>query len=164
MKAPYCDSNVHAAIGPRCSYNRHQGECIPCPFNAKCEQSVMECDVDHERVGELCLHKDDNPYVAKLVAFLYEVDQGMLSRRTFMDFGAKHTHQIRGDELLTILGAETTEEKTDAGEAFTTVLDEKHQTDRFCLANKFAAQNAKHFATWEEIVVTSLRLGPPAPT
>ena len=56
--------------------------------------------MDHERVGELCLHKDDNPYVAKLVAFLYEVDQGMLSRRTFMDFGAKHTHQIRGDELL----------------------------------------------------------------
>lgn len=42
----------------------------------------------------------ENPYVAKLVDFFMEMDRGFAHGRTFLDFGAHHSHRMTHKELL----------------------------------------------------------------
>ena len=42
----------------------------------------------------------ENPYTARLVDLMMEMDKGFLRGRTFLDFGAHHSHRMNGKELL----------------------------------------------------------------
>ena len=62
---------------------------------------LQRCKEGFEHVRpDLCLEVHENPYVAKLVDFLMEMDKGFTYGRSFKDFGAHHTHKINGKELL----------------------------------------------------------------
>lgn len=42
----------------------------------------------------------ENPYTARLVDLLMDMDKGFLRGRTFLDYGAHHSHRMNGKELL----------------------------------------------------------------
>ena len=50
--------------------------------------------------NNLCLEVHENPYTSKLVDQLMEMDKGILKGRTFLDYGAHHSHRMNGKELL----------------------------------------------------------------
>jgi len=61
----------------------------------------MTCNPDFVSVGgEVCLTTDDNPYIAKLLTFLLEVDEGIRWNKNFKHFGAAHPQKITAEEIL----------------------------------------------------------------
>jgi len=50
--------------------------------------------------NNICLEVNDNPYTSKLLDQLMEMDKGFLKGRTFLDYGAHHSHKMNGKELL----------------------------------------------------------------
>ena len=59
------------------------------------------CLSDYQDVGgQVCLASDDNPYIAKAVRFLLEVDEGIRWNQNFKHFGAAHPQKITAEEIL----------------------------------------------------------------
>lgn len=50
--------------------------------------------------NSLCVEKHGNPYVNRLVDSLMDMDRGFTHGRTFLDYGAHHSHRINGKELM----------------------------------------------------------------
>ena len=64
------------------------------------------CLSDYQDIGgEVCLSQDDNPYIAKVVRFLLEVDAGIRWNQNFKHFGAAHPQKITAEEVLVSLHA-----------------------------------------------------------
>lgn len=57
--------------------------------------------------ADLCINKNENPYVAKLVNFFHVMQSGFRRWNTFQTYGASEDFQINGKELLAVLNAET---------------------------------------------------------
>jgi hypothetical protein len=62
---------------------------------------MQKCNEGYELASNnLCLEVHENPYTSKLVDLLMEMDRGFLRGRTFLDYGAHHSHRMNGKELL----------------------------------------------------------------
>ena len=59
------------------------------------------------------------------------------------------------------LGVEEEEEKIKAGEAIMKVFGKSEDSDRYCLASKFAAKGLDDFEKWTDIQIGSLKYGLP---
>lgn len=97
FKIPYCDSDNETTKNLHCDYQHAKDakgkECLPCPAFAECHARKMICKEGYENSvvsANLCLKKDDDPFIKKLVSFLYNADSAIQKGETFKKFSAEH--------------------------------------------------------------------------
>jgi len=89
-----------------------------------------------------------------------KIDDGIKWNRNFKHFGAANPLMITGDEILAQLPTENDLEKANAISAIIEVLKDTSE-EKYCIGHKFQTKKLDRFVEWNDVEVSSVKLGWP---